>query len=244
MDLKELYDSHLALGTDFEVGKIKIRMPTLREIIEYGERKYFNIVYLFASTSSDYKAQLADQDINWEDVDDYEMFLRLFPCIRSDDLSILFGKTNMKDFKLARDEVTRQIVFHNPKTDAKIDRSVYECISGYICSMHNIEKTHERAMNKYTREALIQESRDKMEAQQNKTYEPQFRNLAIAMANTPEFKSDYFKTLDYPISIFMDCVKQVQYLKHFNYTMHGIYSGTIDAKKIPRNELIWLRKPA
>lgn len=241
MDFREIYDSHLALGTDFEVGRIKIRMPTIREIMEFGEKKYFSIVYIFASTSSDYKAQLDDAGLRWEDVSDYDMFLRLFPALRETDVSILFGDTDMKDFLLAQDNQTGQLVYHNPKTDARIDRTAYECISGYICAMHNIEKVHEKAANEYTRKVMIMESRDKMEAPITKKFESQFRNLAIAMANTPEFKSDYFQTLDYPISIFMDCVKQVQKLKHYNYVMHGIYAGTVDSKKIPRSELVWIK---
>ena len=94
MDFREIYDSHLALGTDFEVGRIKIRMPTIREIMEFGEKKYFSIVYIFASTSSDYKAQLDDAGLRWEDVSDYDMFLRLFPALRETDVSILFGDTD------------------------------------------------------------------------------------------------------------------------------------------------------
>lgn len=242
MDFKEVFDKSLSLGTDFEVGKIKIRMPRLKEIIAFGERKYFSIVYMFASTSSDYKSLLDDQGLNWEEVEDYDMFLKLFPAIRNEDLSILFGDSDMAGFRLAVDEKTKQVVFHNPNTDAIIDKTAYEYISGYICAMHNIEKVHEKAMNKYTRMALIREARDKIEAQGTKPYVPQFRNLAIAMANTPEFKADYFQTLDYPISIFMDCVKQVQYLKQFDYTMRGIYAGTIDKKKIPHKDLTWLRK--
>ena len=242
MDFKEIYDSHLALGTDFEVGGIKIRMPTIKEIIEFGEKRYFGIVYIFASTSSDYKAQLDDAGLNWEDVSDYDMFLRLFPVIREEDTSILFGNSDMKGFLLAKDNNTGQIIYHNPKTDAKIDRTVYECMSGYICAMHNIEKVHEKAANAYTRKVMLMESRDKMEGTITKQYKSQFRNLAIAMANTPEFKSNYFETLDYPISIFMDCVKQVQQLKHFNYVMHGIYAGTVDSKKIPKAELTWIKQ--
>lgn len=242
MELKEIYDSHLALATDFEVGKIKIKVPTIRQIIEYGESKYFSLVYIFASTSSDYKAQLDDQGLNWEDVDDYSMFLRLFPVIRDEDLSILFGDSDMKNFLLAKDNVTNQLVYQNPKTGACIDRTAYECISGYICEMHNIKKVHEKAANKYTRKAMIQEAKDKLEAQQSKPYKPKFRSLIISMANTPEFKGDYFDTLDYPISIFMDCVKQIKYLKNFDYMMHGIYAGTVDAKKIPRKDLEWIRE--
>lgn len=241
MDLNEIYDSHLALGTDFEVGGIKIRMPTIREIMEFGEKRYFSIVYVFASTSSDYKAQLDDAGLNWEDVSDYDMFLRLFPVIREEDTSILFGDSDMKGFLLAKDNNTGQIVFHNPITNAKIDKTAYECISGYICAMHNIEKLHEKAANAYTRKVMLMESRDKLEAPISKKYKSQFRNLVVAMANTPEFKSNYFEALDYPISIFMDCVKQVQKLKHFNYVMQGIYAGTVDSKKIPKAELTWIK---
>lgn len=241
---RNMYDKSLALGEDFDINpKIKIYMPTVREIIEFGEQKYYSIVYAFASTASDYKAQLDDEGVDWQSVSDYELFQRLFVGLRSEDLSIVFGDMDMREFKIARDELTGEIVFRNEKMDAVIDRMVYECISDYICAVHKLEKNTERAENEYTRQLMIEEARGNLAAQRNQPFEPHLRRMVCAMANTPEFKADYFGALNYPVSVFMDCVRQVQQLKHFNYVMQGIYAGTVDMKKIPKSQLNWLKGP-
>lgn len=245
MVYRDLYDKSLALGEDFNINeKICIHMPTVKEIIEFGEQKYYSIVYAFASTSSDYKAQLADEGMDWQEISDYELFQRLFVGLRNEDLSIVFGSMDMKDFKVARDEATQEIVFWSEKAGAVIDRIVYECISDYICAMHKFEKNTERAENEYTRQLMIEEARENLAFQNGKPFRSQLRGMVCAMANTPEFKADYFGALNYPISVFMDCVRQVQRLKHFNYVMQGIYAGTVDMKKIPKSQLNWIKEPS
>lgn len=243
MQYKELYDASLTFGTDFSItSSIKIHMPTVREIIAYGEQKFYNIIYAFTSTSSNYKSQLDDEGIDWQVVSDYELFQRLFIGVQNEDLSILFGNLDLNNFRLAIDNNTHEIVFLNDKTGIVIDRLVYECISDYICSAYHIEKIHEKAANNSTRLLMIEEARDNLLAERDKPYEPYLHGMVCAMANTTEFKGNYFEALDYPICIFMDCVKQVQKIKNFNNMMQGAYAGTVDLKKVPKSQLNWLKK--
>lgn len=79
MELRELYEPSLMRGRDFKINdKITIHMPSVGDIIDYGEQKYFQLVYLFCSTSSDYKAQLDSVGVDWQKVSDFEMFRQLF----------------------------------------------------------------------------------------------------------------------------------------------------------------------
>lgn len=251
MLIEELFEKPLATGTDFVVGlggevakehAIKIRMPKVIDIINFGENNYYHIVYAFAATSSDYKAQLDDEGVDWQTVSDYEMFIRLFVWMRKKDLSILFGDLDLNRFELARDNKTGEYVFVDEENGLEINRNVYEVISRYICAMHGLEKTHETASDEPTRLAMIDEARERLATAANKPSKMQLRGMVCAMANTPEFKADYFGALEYPISIFMDCVRQVRKIKHFNYTMQGIYAGTVDAKKISKESFDWLNQ--
>lgn len=243
LSFAESFDRSLAKGNDFAVNdKIVIHIPTVDEIIEYGEQQYYKIIYGFAATSSDYKAQLDDEGLDWQNVSDYEMFIRLFLSMRNADLSIVFNNLDCSKLEFAFDNEIQEYVFIDEENDVRIDRTVYEVISAFICAMHSIEKIHEKASDEPTRIAMIEEARDEIEINKNKPYEPHLRYMACAMANTPEFKADYFQSLQYPICVFMDCVRQVQQNKRFNYTMQGIYAGTIDMKKVPKSQLVWLKK--
>lgn len=74
-----MYEPSLMRGRDFKINdKITIHMPSVGDIIDYGEQKYFQLVYLFCSTSSDYKAQLDSVGIDWQKISDFEMFRQLF----------------------------------------------------------------------------------------------------------------------------------------------------------------------
>lgn len=256
MELRELYEPSLMMGEDFKVNdNITIRMPTVGDIIRYGEKKYFGLVYLFCSTSSDYKAQLDSVGVDWQTISDFDMFRQLFIGNKDQDMSILltgvsgkgmfgdkYGALNTKDFVMAKDNKTGEIVLVNKKTDVVIDRLTYDLISEYLCAANGIEKHNERAANEATRRALIMEAQDKLELQNSKKYEPHLAELVLSMACTEGFKADYFSAMEYPISVFMNHVRKVQQIKNYDNTMHGVYAGTVEFGKIPKSQLDWTSK--
>ena len=135
MELRELYEPSLMRGRDFKINdKITIHMPSVGDIIDYGEQKYFQLVYLFCSTSSDYKAQLDSVGVDWQKVSDFEMFRQLFIGNKNQDMSILLGDMDTSGFMMAKDNISGEIVLHNRFTDTRIDHVVYETIS-YVLRM-------------------------------------------------------------------------------------------------------------
>ena len=56
-------------------SKISICQPTLSEITDFGEKKYFNAIYTLTSAPADLKWQLWDIGIDYTKVDDYELFI-------------------------------------------------------------------------------------------------------------------------------------------------------------------------
>ena len=102
MELREMYEPSLMMGEDFPINdKIMVRMPTVGEIIRFGEKKYFSLVYLFCSTSSDYKVQLDSIGVDWQDLSDFDMFRQLFIGNKDQDMSILLGDLDTKNFVMA-----------------------------------------------------------------------------------------------------------------------------------------------
>ena len=107
MELQEMYEPSLMRGRDFKINdKITIHMPSVGDIIDYGEQKYFQLVYLFCSTSSDYKAQLDSVGVDWQKVSDFEMFRQLFIGNKNQDMSILLGDMDTSGFMMAKDNIS------------------------------------------------------------------------------------------------------------------------------------------
>ena len=72
-------------GRDVQITpKIIVKQPTLDEIEEFGERRYFNSVYTLVSVGADLKWQLWDKGIDYTQIDDYELFLKyIFRAVSS-----------------------------------------------------------------------------------------------------------------------------------------------------------------
>lgn len=74
---------------------ITIRQPTLREIIDYGERDYLSMVSLLTAYPSDMKSVLWDMGVDYTKVTDFEVFVAFYRFLTPDKTSILFGDLNL-----------------------------------------------------------------------------------------------------------------------------------------------------
>jgi len=66
-------------GKDIHItDKIIVRQPTLDEIIDFGEQKYFNAIYTLTSVGADLKWQLWDYyNIDYTQINDYDLFINI-----------------------------------------------------------------------------------------------------------------------------------------------------------------------
>src|SRR5659263_70200 len=112
-------------GKDFIVNdKITIHQPTLDEIFEFGEQKYYSTVLSLVATPFDYKVQLFDINIDYETMSDYELFILLFKTMPIDCTSILFGSLDFNKFELERSIETNELYLFDKDNDIIIDKSI------------------------------------------------------------------------------------------------------------------------
>lgn len=236
--LEESFDKYLARGIPYPVNdKLSICIPTLGEIIDFGEQKYFSLASIFMTTSSDLKWQLSEIGADYEAVDDYEVFSLLFSSMRKEDMSLVFGDVDVSKLKRAVNNQTGEKVFVDEDSGLLIDSVVYEIISSFMCFMFNKTKKVEKAYDKYTKQILIEESKSNYEYNKNKPYKPQLSKEAVIYCNMPESKYNYEQTLNLPYSVFSQCFEMAQRIEGKNFTMYGVYTGNVDPKKLPKSQL-------
>jgi hypothetical protein len=69
----------LLKGIPYKINdQLSIKHPTLNEIFEYGEENYFRAVNLFCLKPYDLMVQLNDMGIEYDTIDNYELFLMLY----------------------------------------------------------------------------------------------------------------------------------------------------------------------
>lgn len=241
---KEKRKSLLSDDTDriYITDKIYIRIPTVREILE-DEQTYYSIVSSLTASPYQYMVQLNDMGIDYTKINNYELFMMLFPIFAKSDLSIIFGDLYTSDYNVYIDNSNSTKVIHSPTNgiDYKIDEFLYTQIIDVLRKINNIEKVTKKPGNEEAKRYLLEKERKKQKRNAKKPYEPYLEKMVIALVNRPEFKYNYEETMNLSIYKFNESFKQIQTSINFDKTMIGVYAGTVDTSKIKdKSCLSWI----
>ena len=76
--LLEIDQLQLYFGDPYTVNQhITIHQPNIGQIMEYGERAYYSLVHTICAIPSDMKSQLEDMGFDYEQVEDFQLFMML-----------------------------------------------------------------------------------------------------------------------------------------------------------------------
>lgn len=232
--------SFLKLSSVNILPNLSIRIPTVGEILE-DEQHYYNLVSSLTATSFQYMVQLDDMGIDFTTINDYQLFMMLFPMYAKSDLSILFGELNISDFSIYMNQNDNSPVIYSPSNNIVIDEFIYNDLTNTIRKINLIDKVKSKPGNESARKYLLEKERKKQKRNAKKPYEPYLEKLVIALVNTSEFPYDYDACMDLSIYRFNQSFKQIQHKIAFDNTMIGVYAGTVDASKLTNKDaLSWI----
>ena len=128
----EVSDLELYFGDDYIVNdNIIIHQPTISELIKC-ERDYFSVIYTLCAISSDMKSQLWDIGLDWNTVEDFQLFCMLAPTLSKDRTSILFGDLDFSEMKTYQHpHIDDEIVLTREEVDEynkDLIAASYECV--------------------------------------------------------------------------------------------------------------------
>ena len=239
--LFEIDQLQLYFGDPYVINNnITIFQPTVGEIMKYGEKKYYSMVHTLTAISSDMKSQLDDIGLDYEQVEDFQLFMMLAPTLSQESTSILFGDIDFTKLKIYENPENGLPMLANKETGLKIDTLIYERIVNYLRKVHGLKKKVEHAANRRTKMVLIEEDRRNIELNKNKPYKSFLTPLVSSVKVRMGYTKDYVR--DMGIVEFMDDVQRLQIINNADALLHGMYSGMIDTKKINKNEINWMRE--
>lgn len=239
LDVDEL---QLYIGDDYVINDhIRVLQPTIRQIAEFGEKEFFSVVHTVTAIPSDLKFQLHEMGFDWMEVQDFDLFCMLSPTLTPDRTKLLFGDLDFTKLKpYNHPHVEGEIVLADKETGVIIDKMIYLRIVSYLRKAFNITPKVEKAANKMTKKILIEEDRKRIEFNKDKP----FKSFLLPLISSVKVKQGYTK--DYVLNMgyveFMNDVARLQVIHNADHLLSGVYAGTIDMKKINKQELNWMKE--
>lgn len=229
-------------GEPYQINeKISLLQPTIGDIIAYGEREYWSLIFNVTAISSDFKPELEDRGIDYEKVSDLEMFHMMSAHIQPNKSAIIFGDLNLSKLKRYRQKINDELVLYDEDSGVKIDRRIYMLIQGFLTTMHNIKKNPEFAGNASTKKYMIEDDRARKARRTERPWKSTLLPLISAMINSPGFKYDIEHVRALNLFAFMDSVARITAINTSNLLLQGAYAGRVDITKIDKRTLDWSR---
>lgn len=218
---------------------ISVKIPTLDEILN-NEDDYYGAIALIVSTPYDMMVQLDDNNIDFTQINEWDLFCLSFNELQSRDLSMIFGDLNLNDFKTAVNKQNGNIVLRNIKTGAVIDSAIHGKISKFLREILHLEKNDKRPANEEAKKYMIERARIRLNRKKKQVQKSQLEDYIIALVNTSEFPYDYDSVRGLSIYQFYASLYQIVKKVKFDNLMIGCYAGTVNMKELDPNDLNWL----
>ncbi len=233
-------------GSDYVINdNLIIHDPTLDEICDFGEFKYYSVANALTCSAASYKVAIWDMfQIYWTELSDFDFFILMCASLPRESTSIILGNLNLAGLIRAK-APNGQIVLARESEEGLttiIDQALYSLLASHIRQMHGFDHTVEIVKDEHTKKYMVERERRRLLRHKNDKHKSILRPLVSSMVNHPGFKYDYSSVWNLPISIFNESVERVQKRMHYTQFMQGVYNGVIDMKKanIKTEELNWL----
>ena len=234
---------------DYFVKGIRIVQPTIGNILNIGESKFYSSLSPFLYNSTSIRAMLWDlpQRIDWCKVKEIEVFSMLKSMTDTDNSAIrlLFPDYRIEHMQLMqfqeKDSDKPQLCLYDSENDFILKESEYMEIAEYIRTLLNIHPKVEKAKGKTAKKWMIDEDRINMaqkEDKNNSTLLP----LVSACINHPGFKYKLQELRNVGIYEFMDSVQRLQIYESTRALLGGNYSGFADMSKVPKEQFNFMRE--
>lgn len=245
MDGYQVDELKLYLGNDIKIASgITLYQPTIGEIANYNEAEYFSMAQTLCATPSTMKVALDNINLDYMQVEDFQLFMMLCQSLTPDKTRPLLGDLDLTKFKPYPIGETDEVILANGECDENgnpiiINSIIYEILVTYIRKIHGFRKQVDKAGNAITRKILIDEDRKKAERDKDKPYKSFLVPLVSSLQGRQGYTKEYICNMG--LYEFMNQINRVQIIVQADAALGGMYSGFVDTKKMDKTVLDWTR---
>lgn len=238
-------------GEDFTIHGIRIVQPTIGNILELGEKNFYNALSPFTNNSTSIRLMLWLAGIDWCKVSDLEVFDILMSSLRQSmndykpTLKLVFPDVDVSQFKIIQfknkeTEEEKKCLYH-PYLNIVLSEEQFGEICEYIREMLNVHPKVEKTKSKIAKKWMIDEDRQNLLMKQNKNEDSGLLPLVSSLINHPGFKYNLKQLKEVGIVQFYDAIQRLQIYEGTRALLQGSYSGFCDLSKIDKNKFNFMR---
>lgn len=245
-------------GEPFNIPNgMTVLIPTVGDILKLdnSDLTFYQTLYIWIANPTTYRLMLWDNNIDWNKISDYELFLMLYKTENPDVSKMMFGDVDFQSFGLFHKTVqeknedgemidVQKVTLYSPEQDIEISEQDYTLISQYLKAAFNIYPKVEKAKGRITKESIIEEERMNLMVKESKgenTPTSSLLPLISSCINHPGFKYNLNELRDVNFVQFMDSVQRLQIYESTSALLKGAYSGFCDTSKINKDEFNFMR---
>ena len=238
-------------GEDFTINGIRIVQPTIGDILELGEKNFYNALSPFTNNSTSIRLMLWTAGIDWCKVGDLEVFNILMTILKQSEddykstLKLIFPDIDVTQFQIEPLKNTKTGEFkhclYHPFLNMILSEEQFSEISGYIREMLNVHPKVEKAKGKIAKKWMIDEDRQNLLAKQAKDEDSDLLPLVSSLINHPGFKYNLKQLKEVGIVQFYDSIQRLQIYEGTRALLQGSYSGFCDLSKVDKNKFNFMR---
>mgnify|MGYP001772142679 CR=1 FL=1 len=236
----EIDDLTVWMGEPYVINdKIKVFQPKVGDILRFGEKQYYSAIQTLTATSSNMKSQLADSGVDWETVEDFQMFMMLAPTMDKEKTYLVLGDIDLSKFKIVQNKQNGEVVLRDADNDIIIDQLIYLHIVEYLRKVHGLTRAYDRTKSKFVHDMAIEMEREEIESNAKKPYKSFLWPLISSVKARQRYTKQY--VLDMQIYELVHEANRLQIIVQSDALLQGSYSGMVDTKKIPKEQFDWMR---
>lgn len=245
--LQMYFGKTYVLDLESAEGSIEINLPTIGDIMEIGEKKFYSTLGIFITNTTSYRLILHDIGLDWNTLSDFELFCMLYTQIDNEVAKLMFGDLDFKKFTLFKKKLpdeSETIVLWNQEDNIEINEDVYQHIAQYLRMAFNMYPEEKITDDPVLKDMYILKDQQaiKIAAKSKKKDDNSILSLISACVNHPGFKYKPMELRHVNICEFYDSVKRLQVYENTTALLKGSYSGMIDSSKIDKEQFNFMRE--
>ncbi len=260
-DLLQMYFGRpYVIDLENAMGVITVHSPTLGQIVDIGETRFYQTLNIFTGNTTQYRLLLWELNYDWNEISDFQLFIMLYNQIDPEVSKLIFPDLDfskfiplMKQIPVDNDEdaengeFREEIILWDNDDQIEINADVHNHFSQYLRAVFNTfpeEKITQDPNLKlwYINKDKRAAEHSKKELEKGKVKSYSIQPLVSACVNHPGFKYKLSELDEVGIMEFYDSVNRLQIYEQSTALMKGMYSGFIDSKQIKPEDYNFMRE--